>query len=177
MARSTYTLTRLVVLWLLSEGALHGYRIKRILEDPGLRFWFPVEYASIYSVLRTMVKDGLVRIQSVEREGRRPIRTRYAITGAGRRHFAELLERAWRLPPDPADPIQLALAAQPELGEERVKVLIDERAEALRQRLDQLEGMARSAPAGDMVSRQVALTQAELLWLEGLRMEKEANNG
>ena len=50
-------LIRLLVLWLLSEQPLHGYRIKRALDDEGLAFWFPVEFASIYSLLRTLVKQ------------------------------------------------------------------------------------------------------------------------
>jgi DNA-binding PadR family transcriptional regulator len=166
MASGSAPLTRLVVLWLLSEGPLHGYRIKKILDDEALSFWFPIEYASIYTVLRTLVKGGHVRIVAVEREGLRPERTRYAITRGGRRHLTALLERAWREPPRAADPIQLALAARAEVGEERVAELLAARAEALRERLVRLERLARSAPAPEMVGRQRALTRAELEWIE-----------
>src|ERR671936_1400348 len=88
-------LTRLLVLWLLSEQSLHGYRIKKILDDEGLRFWFPIEFGSIYAVLRTLVKGGFVETVAVERQGQRPERTRYAITRDGLAHLAELLERVW----------------------------------------------------------------------------------
>ena len=126
-------LTRLLILWLLSESPLHGYRIKKILEDEGLGFFFPIEYASIYSALRTLVKEGHVEQVAVEREGNRE-RTRYRITRSGRRHFEELLRRAWRELPSPAEPIQLALAARPELAEDEVDQLLDERRDALRAR-------------------------------------------
>jgi DNA-binding PadR family transcriptional regulator len=96
-------LTRLLVLWLLSEQSHHGYRIKKILDDEGLRFWFPVEYGSIYAVLRSLVRGGYVETVAVEREGQRPERTRYAITREGRQHLAELLERAWRELPAAGD--------------------------------------------------------------------------
>ena len=112
-------LTRLLVLWLLSEQPLHGYRIKKILDDEALRFWFPVEYASIYSVLRSLVRGGYVESVAVEREGQRPERTRYAITPEGRRHLAELLERAWRELPPVGDVTALALAARSDLEDER----------------------------------------------------------
>ena len=98
-------LTRLLVLWLLSEQSHHGYRIKKILDDEALRFWFPVEYASIYAVLRSLVRAGYVESVAVEREGQRPERTRYAITREGRRHLSELLERAWRELPAVGDPL------------------------------------------------------------------------
>ena len=162
-------LTRLLVLWLLSEQALHGYRIKKILDDEALRFWFPVEYASIYAVLRSLVRGGYVRTVAVEREGQRPERTRYAITREGRQHLSELLERAWRELQAAGDPIGLALAARSDLDDEqRVTELLAERRDALRERLDQLERLAGSAPAPEMVDRRRALTEAELAWAEDL---------
>lgn len=103
----------------------------------------------------------------VEQEGRRPARTRYAITRAGRRHLEDLLRRAWRELPSPAEPIQLALAARPELPDEEVERLLAERREALRERLTALEKLRRAVPAEEMVDRQRALTLGELAWLEG----------
>ncbi len=162
-------LTRLLVLWLLSEQSHHGYRIKKILDDEGLRFWFPVEYASIYAVLRSLVRAGYVESVAVERDGQRPERTRYAITREGRRHLSELLERAWRELPAVGDPIGLALAARSDLEDEgRVPELLTERRDALRERLSRLEALAKSAPAPEMVDRRRALTQAELEWTEAL---------
>jgi DNA-binding PadR family transcriptional regulator len=164
-----------VVLWLLSEQSLHGYRIKKILDDQGLRFWFPIEFASIYSILRSLVKAGYVEAVLVEREGQRPQRTRYAITREGRRHLAELLERAWRELPSPADPFALALAARSDLEDDRrVPQLLRERVAALRERLDLLEEIERSAPAREMAERQRALTRAELEWAETLLASEEA---
>lgn len=159
-------LTRLLVLWLLSEGPLHGYRIKKILDDDTLRFWFPVEFASIYGVLRTLERHGYVEALGAEREGARPVRTRYRITPDGREHLRELLRVAWRELPSPAEPIQLALAARAELPPEEVEQLLGEREEALAARLTQLDELARSAPDAEMAQRQRALTAAELRWIE-----------
>lgn len=169
-------LTRLLVLWLLSEQSLHGYRIKKILDDEALRFWFPVEYASIYAVLRSLVRGGYVEAVAVEREGQRPERTRYGITGEGRRHLAELLERAWRELPSAGDPLALALAARSDLEDEsRVPELLAARRDGLRERLERLESQARSAPAPEMVDRLRALTRAELGWTEALLATEGGN--
>jgi DNA-binding PadR family transcriptional regulator len=164
MARGGSTLTRLLILWLLSEAPLHGYRIKKILDDEGLRFWFPVEFGSIYAVLRSLVSGGYVTVVAVEREGQRPERTRYAVTREGREHLRELLARAWRELPSPADPFQLALAARSELSEREVEELLRERVASLEERVSELGRLARSAPAAAMVERQLALTNAELEW-------------
>jgi DNA-binding PadR family transcriptional regulator len=159
-------LTRLLILWLLAEGKLHGYRIKKILDDETLRFWFPIEYGSIYSVLRTLERHGQVRALEVEREGQRPARTRYEITREGREHLRELLRTAWRELPSPAEPFQLALAARSELPEEDVRQLLAERRDALVERLASLDDLERGAPAPEMAERRRALTQAELTWVE-----------
>jgi DNA-binding PadR family transcriptional regulator len=156
----------MVILWLLSEGPLHGYRIKKILEDEGLGFWFPIDYASIYTVLRTLAKADLIKAMATERAGQRPERTRFRITKEGRHHLVELLEQAWREPRGLADPLQLALAARSELTEDRIQTLLTERVTSLRTRLELLERLARSAPAVEMVDRQMALTQAELGWAQ-----------
>jgi DNA-binding PadR family transcriptional regulator len=162
-------LTRLLVLWLLSEQPHHGYRIKKILDDEALLFWFPVEYGSIYAVLRSLVRNGYVETVAVERDGHRPERTLYAITPAGRRHLAELLERAWQELSPAGDPIALALAARSDLADEGlVPSLLEARLSALRARLGRLDALERSAPAPEMVDRQRALTRAELEWAEAL---------
>jgi DNA-binding PadR family transcriptional regulator len=165
-------MTRLVILWLLSEQPLHGYRIKRILDEGSLRFWFPVETGSIYAVLRTLERAGFVETEVVEREGKRPERTRFRITREGRRHYEALLRRAWREPARPVDDIDLALAARPDLEEEETVALLEERVAALRERLDELNLLATSAPAPEMVERRRVLTRAELEWAEAL-LEKE----
>lgn len=161
-------LTRIVILWLLSESQLHGYEIKRILSDPGLQFWFPIEFASIYSVLRFLERSGYARQVAVEREGRRPKRTRYAITPKGRRYLQELLRKAWRRPGSPAQPVDAALAAEGELDEAEIPALMAQRRAALQERLELLRRISRAAPAREMVRRSEIMTEAELVWLKQL---------
>jgi DNA-binding PadR family transcriptional regulator len=158
----------MLVLWLLSEAPLHGYRISRILKDDFFGYWFPLEDASIYSCLRTLVKHGHARVVATEQEGRRPERTRYAITPKGRAHLRDLLRKAWRELPAPGDPIHLALAALPELPADELPGLREERTAALERRLGDLRRMARAAPCPDIVARLVTLTRAELAWLKRL---------
>lgn len=160
-------LTRLLILWLLSERPLHGYKIKRALDEPGLRFWFPIEYASIYSLLRTLVREELVVVAGNEQDAGRPPRTLYRITRAGRKAYAELLRDAWRRLPAAGDPFQLALAAQPDLPAEELIPLREERIALLEERLRTCDRLARAAPDRSMVERTRATTEAELQWLRG----------
>lgn len=165
-------LIRLLVLWLLAEQPLHGYRIKRSLDDAGLSFWFPVELASIYSVLRTLVKHGFAEAQDAEQEGARPERVRYAITRSGRAHYRELLERAWAELESPAERVQLALAALPDLPQPQLAAALHARKQALVERLAHCAALQRSAPHPAMVERTRAIAQAELAWLEGFARDE-----
>ncbi len=162
-------ISRMLVLWLLSESPLHGYEIKRILSDPGVQFWFPIEFGSIYSVLRFLEKNGYTKRAAVEQQGRRPERTRYAITPRGRKHFADLLREAWRRPARMTQPIDVALAALPELPADEIRSLTAERRAALLARQQHLDGIHRSAPSPELVERARALIAAEVRWLEDYR--------
>ena len=117
-------MTRLLILWLLAEGPLHGYRVQKILGDPGLAFWFRVEDASIYAMLRSLVKQGLARIIGEERQGQRPSRTVYRITPAGRNALRRGIEAGWRDLEPSREVFAAALAAADEFEAEEIRQLL-----------------------------------------------------
>jgi DNA-binding PadR family transcriptional regulator len=168
-------LTRLIILWLLSERPLHGYRIKTILGDRGLRFWFPIEDASIYSMLNSLVKEGLAKKVTTEREGKRPKRTLYAITPEGRRHYEDLLREAWRNPISYTDPIQVALAASGDLPDKEVARLSEERLGALEERLKEVQSLRDAAPDIEMVNRESSRLESEINWLRQINLRNKKN--
>jgi DNA-binding PadR family transcriptional regulator len=155
----------MLVLWLLAEQPHHGYSIRKILRDAGMAFWFPIEDASIYSMLRTLVKDGLAREVRTEREGKRPKRTLYAITPKGREQYADLLRRAWRDAASVTDPVQLALAAHGDLPDAQVSQLAAERLEALETRVETIKKLRSAAPDSAIADRELARMAGELKWL------------
>jgi DNA-binding PadR family transcriptional regulator len=159
-------LIRLLILWLLSEQPLHGYRIKRALDEEGLAFWFPVEFASIYSLLRTLVKQGHAEELGLEQEGARPERMLYRISRKGRVHYRTLLERAWSEPEPPGERLLVALAALPDLAQDRLQAALRLRKRALTERLAHCAALARAAPEPAMVERTLSLTHADLAWLD-----------
>lgn len=158
-------MTRLLVLWLLSERPLYGYEITRSLSDSGMRFWFAVEEASIYSVLRTLARNGYAVEQVEDGDTGRP-RRRYTITAAGRAYHRELLREALADPVLRADPVDVALAASADLTPGEVRDLLAQRAATLRALLVGIERNARAAPDEAIVRRRRALAAAELAWLE-----------
>lgn len=159
-------MTRLLILWLLAERPMHGYRIAKILSAPALAYWFHVEDASIYSMLRTLVKTGLARIEPEDESGRARPRTRYRITRDGRTALRAGLEAAWRDHHPDTSPFPAALAALDELEDPEIAALTAARHAMLRARRTDLDTHAAGAPSALLARREAALLDAEIAWLE-----------
>jgi DNA-binding PadR family transcriptional regulator len=161
-------MARLLVLWILSERACHGYEIKKALSDEGTAFWFGLDDTSIYSALRTLVKLGYAREVGTERDGARPPRTRYEITPDGRAHYRDLLVEALATPRLPTAPIDVALAANGDLDETTVRDALARRAAALEELEAGIRRSAQAAPSPQIAARNAALVDAERAWLADL---------
>jgi DNA-binding PadR family transcriptional regulator len=164
MARGVNLLPRLLVLWLLAEMPQHGYSIKRALRGAGMAYWFPIDDASIYTALRTLVAQGWAAELAPERDGARPPRTRYAITRAGRVEYARLLAQALAQPETPHGLFPIALAAKADLDADVFRAGLDARLSALQDRLAHIKQHARDVPSALIVDRERALLNAEITW-------------
>ncbi len=158
--------TRLLILWLLSEGPHHGYSLKAILTDRGFAPWFALEDASIYAMLRSLVKQGLAEVAGEERVGNRPARTRYRITPEGRRALAGELPVAMAATAQRPEPVHVALAAVDEFEPCGLRAGLAARREALVERRRHIRKRAPAAPSQLLARRELALLDAELAWLE-----------
>ncbi|MFD0713200.1 PadR family transcriptional regulator [Paenibacillus sp. GCM10027626] len=88
-------MTRLMVLGLLTKYPMSGYEIQQILQQSQTDTWAGILPGSIYHALKTMEKEKLVEIDSVQQTGHRT-KAVYRITEQGRREFVKLLEEALR---------------------------------------------------------------------------------
>lgn len=84
--------TRLTLLGLLSAKPMHGYEIKKLIEERMREFW-SANYGSIYPTLHQLQKEGLVTKREETTEGKPP-RMVYTITDAGRTEFERLLHES-----------------------------------------------------------------------------------
>jgi DNA-binding PadR family transcriptional regulator len=86
--RSGSNLLALAVLALLAERPTHPYEMDFLMRTRGLEQSIKLNRGSLYTVVETLQRDGLIVPQETQREGRRPERTVYALTEAGRAKFA-----------------------------------------------------------------------------------------
>src|ERR671921_650708 len=67
----------LAVLRCLNERPMHPYEISTTLRTRGKEQSIKLNYGSLYAVVESLAKSGLVRPRETTREGRRPERTVY----------------------------------------------------------------------------------------------------
>lgn len=129
--------TRLLVLGALRfMQPTYGYDVRRELISWGVEDWANIKPASIYSALRTLEKDGLVRVVAQEREGARPERTSYELTGEGEKEFQVLLRKTWWTVVPPVEPLLPGLTMMLAMPRDELIVAVESRLAQLESHLE-----------------------------------------
>lgn len=121
----------LAVLACLVERPMHPYEISTTLRTRGKERSIKLNYGSLYSVVGALEKHGLIAAQETVREGRRPERTVYAVTDAGRTEFEDWLAELLSTPTHEPSSLEAALSLAAGLPPEEVARLLTERAQRL----------------------------------------------
>jgi DNA-binding PadR family transcriptional regulator len=139
----------LAVLGCLSERAMHPYEISTTLRSRGKEHSIKLNYGSLYAVVESLQKHGLIRARETTREGRRPERTVYEITPAGQEEFEDWLAELLSTPVRDFASLEAGLSLMPGLPPEEAARLLGERADKLRIELRSMDGMfAETAEMG-----------------------------
>src|ERR1700761_7426246 len=81
--RPVGNLLALPLLSLLAQRPMYPYEMAQLLKARGKDQNFPINWGSLYTVVRNLEKYGLITAAATEREGRQPERTTYQITAPG----------------------------------------------------------------------------------------------
>jgi DNA-binding PadR family transcriptional regulator len=132
------------VLNLLNERPMHPYEMRTLMRERGHDRAFAIRESSVYDTVGRLAERGLIEPVEVNREGRRPERTVYAITEAGR---DELLVWLWELTSEPAAgypafaaPLMFIYA----LGRDRAIAALQQRAARLEADISASDGFRRA---------------------------------
>ena len=147
--RRVSTPLALAVLSCLSERPMHPYEISTTLRTRGKEQSIKLNYGSLYSVVESLQKHGLIAARETTREGRRPERTVYEITPAGQDEFEDWLAELLSTPVRDFTSLEAGLSLMPGLPPDEVARLLEERAGRLRTELRSLDAMfAETAEMG-----------------------------
>lgn len=121
----------LAVLACLYERPMYPYEITRTLRERGKDDSIRLNFGSLYSVIRSLEKRGLVAQVRAEREGNRPERQVYEILPAGRREAETWLREILSVPTKEYPDVEAGLSLVAMLSPVEVAALLRSRTAAL----------------------------------------------
>jgi DNA-binding PadR family transcriptional regulator len=171
----------LAVLSALFERPGHPYELATTLRERGKHESIRLNYGSLYSVVEQLERAGLVRPVETVREGRRPERTIYEITEAGRAEHDDWLAQLLSTPVKEFPAFEAGLSLMPGLPPAEVVRLLRGRCLQLeiaeRQLKTTLElARQRELPRLFLIEEEyrLALMQAEATFVAAIVDEIEA---
>ena len=172
----------LAVMALLYERPMHPYEMVSTMRERGKHETVRLRYSSLYSVVSAMEREGLISPKETVREGRRPERTVYEITSAGREEFLVWLRDLLREPVKEYTQFAAGLSFLPGLPPEEVVALLNERVERLESETGEMRSRLHNAMEEYNLPRlfvvesehELMLRDAELAWVRGLVEDIEA---
>jgi DNA-binding PadR family transcriptional regulator len=165
----------LAVLVCLAEQPRHPYEVATTLRQRHKHESVRLNYGSLYGVVESLERRGLIEAQETRRQGRLPERTVYRLTDAGRIELHDWLTDLLSTPVRDYPSFQAALSFLPALPPEDVVTLLTERAHHLEAELAQAEATRELAQKAGLprlfwveAEFGMRLREAELAYARGL---------
>jgi DNA-binding PadR family transcriptional regulator len=184
--RRVPNLLALAVLACVAERPMHPYEMSTTLRTRGKEQSIKLNFGSLYSVVDSLARHGLVEARGTVREGRRPERTVYAITPAGRAELEDWLADLVSTPRKEYTSLEAALSLIAGLAPDEAARLLRSRATLLRMSIGSVDaGLELTGRMGlpelFVVEEQYrrALMEAELAFVTSLaaRIERDELGG
>jgi DNA-binding PadR family transcriptional regulator len=178
--RKVGNLLGLQLLAMLVERPMHPYEMATELRDRGKEQDLKIQWGSLYTVVQNLEKHGFIEAAETTREGRRPERTVYQLTQAGRDEAADWLREIIGVPEREYPRLRTALSVLGVLPPDEVVDLVEARLAVLDEQLAKdradLVKWQETVPRIFLIESEysLALEQAEAGWLRGLLAELKA---
>ena len=175
--RKVNNLLALAVLGMLQMRPMHPYEIAANLCEQGKHFSIKINWGSLYTVVQNLEKHGFVTATETSRQGRRPERTVYAITGAGREELRDWLRELLGEPEKEYHRFEAALSLVGVLSPDEVHRLLEQRLRTLDTQLAELQASlahwAQRLPRIFLIEAEyyLAILRAEADWVRALLRE------
>lgn len=176
--RKVGNLTALAILAVLMPGRpMHPYQMATVLRRTGKERDMRIKWGSFYTVVQSLERHGFIQPTGSHREGRRPERTVYTITDAGRAELLDWLRELVAVPQPEQSRFEAALSVLAVLPPDEATGLLGQRLRTLDEDIA-ARGVALEQ-AGNHVARTflieaeyaLAMRRAEAQWVRSLLAE------
>ena len=172
----------LAAMALLYERPMHPYEMVSTMRERAKHEAIRLRYSSLYSVVAALQREALISPLETVREGRRPERTVYGITAAGRAEFLTWLRELLSEPVKEYTQFAAGLSFLAALPPDEAVALLRERARRLEGEVEEMRSGMEAAAEHQGVARlfliesehELVLREAELGWVRELVREIEA---
>jgi DNA-binding PadR family transcriptional regulator len=162
--RKVGNLLALAVLSYLRRQPMHPYELGRHLRENGDARSIKLTHGSLYAVVRQLTSAGFITEKETSREGQRPERTVYALTGAGAAELDSWLRELVEEPQHEYPAFGAALSLIGALPPDEAVALLRARSEHLVKVQDETrqlieDSLARDVPGLFLLEEEYRLTQ------------------
>jgi DNA-binding PadR family transcriptional regulator len=172
----------LAVLACLFERPMHPYEMATTMRERGKDQSIKLNYGSLYTVVEALQQHGLIVAQETEREGRRPERTVYRLTDAGRMELIDWVSELLSRPAKEYTRFEAGLSLAGVLPPEDILALLAQRCVNLELEISQMRALLRLMQERGLrrifvIENEYALAmrEAELAWT--LNLVEEIKSG
>src|SRR5215218_7470773 len=171
----------LAVMALLYERPMHPYEMVSVMRERAKHEAIRLRYSSLYSVVEALQRELLISPLETVREGRRPERTVYGLTGEGRVEFLGWLRELLSVPAKEYTQFAAGLSFLPALPPDEAAELLDGRVRRLEEEIEEMRArldgvMEQGLPRLFLIEseHELILREAELRWVRELVREIRA---
>jgi DNA-binding PadR family transcriptional regulator len=167
----------ITVLTLLREAPMHPYQMQRLLQNRHKDEILSLKRGSLYHAIGRLVRGELIKIESTERNGRRPERTTYRLAAAGRKELIRALRQIISTPRREPTEFMAAMSFLVHLTPAEAISRLEDRCRTLESEIVAREAGIAAVSAYvlriNVVESEylVALLKAELAWVRTLIIE------
>jgi DNA-binding PadR family transcriptional regulator len=178
--RKVGNLLALAVLSAVVQRPMHPYEMASVLRERGKDQDMKIKWGSLYTVVGNLEKHGMIAATESVRQGGRPERTVYRITGAGRAELEDWARELLATPEQEPLRFQTALSVMAAIPPDEAAELLRQRLTALTEQID--DQRAALAAIGQEVPRlflveteyELAIRDAEATWITDLLAELDS---
>jgi DNA-binding PadR family transcriptional regulator len=165
----------LAVLACLFERPMHPYEMASTMRERGKDQSIKLNYGSLYTVVEALQQHGLIVAQETEREGRRPERTVYRLTDAGRMELIDWISELLSRPAKEYTRFEAGLSLAGVLPPEDIIALLTQRCVNLELEISQGRALLQLMQERGLLrffvienEYALAMREAELAWTRNL---------